>query len=376
LAKNERGDGMNQSWVIAKGIAATQHYRMGYARVLASMGADVTIWDPQVRPAADLFVEQSFSHLLLGTWELTPSVVRNVIDKGTKLFLWAPNKGLGDKDVDLNNPLDTVQIATQTEVDLVEKLERAGAVREVFSYYHHKHLDYTHTTWQEMGISTIGLPLAADLFMYPLTKPDPNIASDFAFVGGRWVQKAACLDPYILPLCHPSMGLSGKIYGSGHWPVPNHLGWISDELVPKLFASSKVCPCVYEPIATLHKEDLSERVYKVVSSGGFPVSQDVPALRDMWTKDEVVSVPLESFHETVWHFCKYPEERLPFMKRAIKRSYAEHNYHRRMRRVFEFWGETKNVLECDASYDKLVKRIKLEGSKFSPELANEIECAD
>jgi len=358
-------------WAIANGVAATKYYRLGWAKALTIMGEDVGIWDIENKPANDLFYEQQFDILMIGTWQLTPAIVKNIIERNTKVFLWAPNWGDGDKEIDRKNPLDNVQLTSEGEILLAEQLVKGGTTHCI-SYYCQKYLDYTHGYWKNIGLTPIGLPLAADILSFPITKPDPNFASDWAFIGGRWPAKAGCLDPYLLPLCHPSTGLSGKIFGSGHWPVHQHLGFLEDALVPKVLASAKICPCIFEPISLMHGYDCSERIYKVMAVGGFAISQSVKTcMEDLFTDNEAVwcSTPQE-FHQAVLYFAKNPQERIPYIERGVKTVYSKHTYYDRASSLFDAWNmpEQKNL--CIKTKNSMLTTLSERAKEFNEKLSS------
>jgi hypothetical protein len=356
-------------WVVARGVGATAYYRLGYAKALVSCGHDVFQWDPDAKPANDLFAENEFDAAIIGTWELSPAFVRHAVNKGTRVFLWAPNWGPYDCQVDPNDPLDTVQLATDREKALAGELTKGGT-STCFTYYPHRHVVDTHGHWRDLGLEPHGLPLAADVLTYPLTRPDPNLASDWVFVGGRWPAKSHCLDPYILPLCHPSVGLSGKIFGNGHWPVPQHLGLVDDAAVPRLFASARSCPCVFEPVSVKHPHDCSERPWKIMSSGGLAVSQRVRAAEELLPEGAAVFVDDPAgMTEVVRHFARRPEHRLPHVERGVRGIYMGHTYHHRVAAAFRVWGLEGEALACETAYAHIRGRIADRALEFAPHLS-------
>jgi hypothetical protein len=359
-------------WVISQGHAAARYYRLGYARALAAAGHEVFSWDADREPAGDLFTKQ-FDWLLAGTWELTPALVRQIVRTGVKVFLWGTNNGPWTCDKE-----DTVEFADARQKELARRLADAGAARHVFHYYHPHYIEETMSGWREEGLEPVGLPLAADVFAFPLTKPDPNLASSVAFVGGRWPYKSKELDAYLLPLCHPSEGLSVKIYGNGHWPVPQHLGLIDDATAPKVLASATVCPCIYEPLSVKYHMDVSERPYKALSVGGFAVSQYVrSAAEDLFPDGEMVFVtsPAE-FKEVVHHFVRNPAEREPFIRQGLETVYSRHCYFDRLASAFQTMGlegaEVGRVVETKKA---VVMGLARRAAEWSPEKARVLEKA-
>jgi hypothetical protein len=353
-------------WVVAKGHGAARYYRLGYSRALAAAGHEVHSWDPERVPPNDLYANGPVEGLLVGVWELTPSLVRNINRSETKVFLWGNNNGPWTCD-----PEDTVEFATDRHKQLAGELVKGGTTR-IFHYYAPKYIDETMGGWREVGLEPYGLPLAADLFAFPLTRPDPNLASDAAFVGGRWGYKARELDSHLLPLCHPDAGLSVKIFGSGHWPVPQHLGFIDDRMAPAVLASAKVCPCVYEPLSVKYGMDVSERIYKCLSVGGMVVSQYVKsAAEDLFPPGAVVFTHSpQEFKEAVTHYARHPEGREKVVAEGLYSAYRSHTYFDRLVVGFEEMGMKGGATAARAAKRKVVQSVADRAREWSPEKAD------
>jgi hypothetical protein len=354
------------NWVVARGHAATRYYRLGWARALAASGHVVNEWDCERVPPNDLYANGPVDGLLVGVWELTPSLVRNANKAGTTVFLWGNNWGPFKCD-----PEDTVEFATDQHKKMAEELVWDGTGR-VFHYYHPNRIEGTMSGWREAGLEPVGIPLAADILAFPLTRPDPNMASDVAFIGARWDYKAKELDSHLLPMCHPDSNLSVKIFGGGHWPVPQALGHVDDRMAPTVLASAKVCPCIYEPLSVKYGFDVSERPYKVLSVGSLAVSQYVAsAAEDVFPNGEVVftRTPRE-FHEAVQHYVQSPDKREEVVRRGLFSAYANHTYFDRLR---DAWRELGMSGQVDATMNaklKVVRSIADRARAWAPEKAD------
>lgn len=103
-----------------------------------------------------------------------------------------------------------------------------------------------------------GLRPGFDHLAYSPGTPRDSLKCDVAYVGEYRQEKVGLLDRYVLPLCER---FRVKIFGGGPWPVPQHMGVISEALVPDLVASTKIC-------LGLSKQGLGHWSYTVMGLGG------------------------------------------------------------------------------------------------------------
>jgi hypothetical protein len=85
--------------------------------------------------------------------------------------------------------------------------------------------------------------------------------------------------------------------------------------------------------------DVNERTFIIPACCGFQVCDNPVAMADMYAPDEVVytSDP-DEYLQAVRYFILRPEERLPYMEKALERTYREHTYFHSMRKLIGFLG--------------------------------------
>jgi spore maturation protein CgeB len=317
--------------LILAGEGAIQRVRIGYANAMGHIGFQCIVWHPNSgKPVFDIFNEFEPEVVMCGTWEIDRALFKNLMKRPyIKVILWGSNWGSMDKLIDKSDP---VLMATEQEKEYVRQVKQNNKIEKIFSYYHSNWVKRTHNHWQELGLTPVGLPLAADLLTYKRTDPLPNLRCDLSFIGGYWPYKAINLDKFLLPLCYPDEKLKVKIFGWGNWPVAQHLGSLDDSLISNLFASSTVNVNVFEPLAQKYGFDVNERCYKILAAGGFCVSEYCEsAAEDIFSGNEVVfaKTPRE-FKEQVKYYVRHPEDRLPYIERGIQAVRKTHNYFLRL----------------------------------------------
>lgn len=326
------------------------HYvRTGWGNVFRAVGHDFRFWQPDQKPAFDVFREVEPDIYIGCTYEVDRAVAKCIAARPQmRVILFASAWGPYLRDIDLSKyPL---VVAGEQEKGVIEKLKReTGRPDFVFIHAHDQWLEGTMSGWGEIGVPYYGILNAADTFSYLGGTPKDELRCDVGYVGGYWKFKARNLDRYILPLCHKSSGLSVKIFGNQPWPVAQYLGGCRDHYVRDLFVSATVCPNVSEPHSTDYGWDFVERPYKVLAAGGFCVSDFVEEGRSLFSEEELLMCrsPAE-FQSTVSHFVAHPEDRIPYMKNGRKEVLRSHTYWDRVADFFGYLGmeaEQLNVMK-------------------------------
>ncbi len=336
------------------GEGAIAVMRRGWLNAMNQIGFRCSVWDKKIKPAFDMFKEFEPDIFIVGSWELDRAVVKNIIARpNMHVMLWVPN--WGDFDKEINSKEDAVLMASDESKQWIEHIQNAAPIKHCYQYYSQRWMDVTHNHWQNLGLEPIGLPLAADVIENPLTKPAEEFRCDIGFVGGYWPYKSKHLDKFLLPLCHPAINLNVKIFGYGGWPVAQHLGGLSNDEIPKLHASATICPNIFEPLATRYGFDVNERGFKILSAGGFCISQKVDsAEKDFFKHGEMVFVETpEEFFQVTYHFINKPEDRQSYIDAGIKTVYSEHTYYHRLLQWMKLNGVEEGQDKLEAVLEKL-----------------------
>lgn len=177
--------------------------------------------------------------------------------------------------------------------------------------------------WIEAGFPFLSLPLALDTKKYNLSisRNWELNSTELAFVGGYWPSKSLQIDPYLRPFENKL-----AIYGYSKWPYNGYKGPLVAAKEPDLYNSAKICPVINEPSVKLLHGQINERVFKVLGSGGFPITDDVPQYKDLLRGNILISSGPENFYEMVSFFLKNPDKRLEWMERGRKEVFERHTY--------------------------------------------------
>lgn len=334
--------------LILAGDGAIQQVRLGYANAMAHIGMQCTIWQPNVKPAFDIFSELEPDILFCGTWEINEAILKNILERPhLQLILWGGNWGSFDKEI--NYTQDPILAINETEKIIVPQLVKNNNVHNVFTYYHQRWANVTHDYWKNIGIDPIGLPLAADLVNFGIVEEKQELKCDCSFVGGYWPYKAVNLNKFLLPLCYPQSKLKIKIFGYGGWPIAQYLGSIDNYLLPNLFRSSLINLNIFEPLAGKYGFDVNERYYKVLACGGFCISEYCEsAAYDIFNNKEVAFVNTPTgLKDMIEHFVQHPEQRLPYIERGLHSIKHNHNYFIRLQQLLKVIGLTNHKLSIN-----------------------------
>lgn len=156
---------------------------------------------------------------------------------------------------------------------------------------------YFYEEWLKKGLMLSSVPLAWDKQVYPeFPEPDKDFESvKIAFVGGYWSYKAQQLDRYLKPY-----GNQLTVFGYTSWPYGLYGGLLPRSREASLYRYARVSPTINEPHVERMGIDYNERVFKVLGSGGFTITDAVPGYRQ-WFAEEELLVPrsVEEFHELV-----------------------------------------------------------------------------
>jgi hypothetical protein len=348
----------NKTVCVFSGHGAMKYIRLGQGRALQAAGYNVVFYDPdnQNIPVLDLFKrldQQNLSVVVLGSYQLNRPLLKALLARPhLQLILFTPNYS------DWEMPKE-VLCANDNEVKMVEQLKTVmNGLDSCFTYYSHEWLDATHSKWRNIGLEPRSSLLAADLNDYSFGNKVDALACDVGWVGGWWDYKAQNLKQYLLPLCGGNLNV--KLFGYGGFPVAENLGTIQDGNVKHLYASAKISPSIYEPLADLGF-DISERIYKIMSCGGFCVSQPHKGLKPALPNGSYVeSESPEDFIEKVNHYVANPSERLPFIREGVKYAYTEGNYFARVRNILELIGDINGAMNLD----KVLEQVRSIGGDY------------
>jgi len=342
----------NKRLIVFNGLSANHFIRLGQAKVFQAIGYKLYFYDQESKESIiDVFNKFKPTTIMLGSYQIDRPLMKALkACENIEIILWCPNwdnkiyfENNDIQEIDTVN--DGVLIANEQEKRWVEELVKLHNIKYCFVAYTQKWANRTNGGWREIGLEPIGIPLAADLYDYALGEYDEKLKSDIAWVGGWWDYKAVNMKKYLLPLCNQDLNV--KLFGYGNYPVAQHLGPIDTQHVKNLYYSAKICPSVFEPLVK-YGFDVSERIYKILSSGGFCISQYCESLEEIFINDEiVVSCDQEEFFEQVRNFLDNPEETMRYRLRGIEYAYSNGNYFSRIRDIMSYLGKIDDTINLN-----------------------------
>ncbi len=74
-------------------------------------------------------------------------------------------------------------------------------------------------------------------------------------------------------------------------------------------------------------EMINDRIFNVIMSGGFTISDNTPIVKEFFSNDEVpYAETKEQYQDLIKHFIQNPDERLPYMEKAKKKIQENYTY--------------------------------------------------
>ncbi len=312
--------------------------RTGWGRVFHAIGHQFVFWQPEVKPAFDIFSEYEPDLFIGTTFDLDRATYKCIKARpNMKVILYASAWGKLIDDIPANSyPIVRINDKEKT---LLEKLKQeTGQPEFVFLHYHDNWIEPTLGGWRSIGITPVSMLNAADTFDYFPGQKRKEFSSAISFVGGYWGYKSRNLDRFLMPLCHNNVEdvkVRIKIYGNQPWPVPQYLGYVNNEDVRDIFASSLICPNVSEPHSTDFGFDVVERPFKVLSSGAFCISDYVESsAKDIFGDCVPHAKTPNEFFELLKHYMLNPDERIPLIEKGRKLVLEKHTYFDRIYALF------------------------------------------
>lgn len=323
-----------------------EYYRhLGFANAVRSAGYQFLFWNSEQKPVYDIFDEYKPDIFIGTTFDLNRSIIGAIkAHPEVKIVLKGGNWGSLDKEIDKEKY--PIVFVSEKEKKLLGQLKaEVGKPDLVICHYSEDSLEETMGGWREIGIEPCAVMNAADVCVFNKGKQDEQLKCDVSFVGGYWKYKGQNLDKYISPLCSPVGKYNIKIFGNQKWSVPQYLGGIPDNKIKDLYTSSLICPNVSEPHSIEFGFDIVERPFKILSSGGFLVMDDVRDFKAIFGDTVRYYHSYTELVEIIKYYKANPDRRN--FEEAKKIVLHNHTYHHRMANLLMklgFQNEATKVL--------------------------------
>jgi|TARA_Y100001947_G_scaffold155412_1_gene161394 hypothetical protein len=318
------------------GTHAHYYQRMAWANALQSSGIQTALWNCKTVPAFDVFDSFEPDIFLGQSYNLTPDVIKCIYER-PHLKIGLRTGDWGDHQESVDHTKYNILYSSPQERELLKRLkEETGQPEFVHIHYNEEAIKQTHNRFESIGIRPVSMMMCADVISYAEAKFDSQLECDIGFVGGYWPYKGQVINEYLFPMLHPIGKYRIKIFGNQPWQVNQYCGIIGDEKVKDLFMSAKICPNLSEPHAQKFGFDINERIFKILYSGGFCVSDTVEGYK-MFDDGIVMATCPEDFRDKINYYLDNPLERQQI---ALKgHNYVKQNhtgFHRAAQILTEF----------------------------------------
>lgn len=194
--------------------------------------------------------------------------------------------------------------------------------------------------------------LAADSFKY---KPsyDERYKADISYVGHFLLEKRSFLKRCVLPL---KGKYDVKLYGLDWTSYDRFLGnvarvgqyfnigFLKDiRKLPvvddnRVYSSSTINLNIHGDFQVKYGFELNERTYKIISSGGFEICDNVKSIRKYFTPDELVIAENDTdWFDKIVYYIDNPEKRLPIIEAGMKKVLKYHTYVNRAEQMINIY---------------------------------------
>lgn len=137
---------------------------------------------------------------------------------------------------------------------------------------------------------------------------------------GNYNSKKEYIDHFILPLCISNFPI--KIFGYGDWPVPNFLGFCSDETERQIYSSGTIINFT---------NSVNERIFKVHACKGIILSLRNSILQEFYGNDDLLFSTLDELKEKIEKF-KNKEYRNKIAQDLYNKVVTQYTY-------YHFWSK-------------------------------------
>ena len=151
---------------------------------------------------------------------------------------------------------------------------------------------------------------------------------------GYWASKGQQLDKFLK--AHEE---KINVYGYSPWPYKNYKGQISLEQEKLAYQTSKICPVINGTSKTFHGQ-INERVFKILGSGGFPITDTAYQYRQLFDDLIPIAESVVDFNDKINHFLKEENflERNNIISHGHKRVLEKHTYIQRAEKFIRALG--------------------------------------
>ena len=293
--------------ISSDGVHAHYFQRLAWMNAFKAVGFNAVMWDCNKVSAFDAFDSFEPDIFLGQSYNLNESLIKCIYERPhLKVALRAGD--WGDQEAEVDKSQYNILYCSEREKKILQKIkEETGKPNFVHIHYNENAVLKTHNKFNDIGIKPESIMMCADTVVYGGARHDKNLECDIGFVGGYWPHKGIVINNYLFPLLNEMGKYKVKIFGNQPWPVNQYCGLIDDEDVKNLFVSAKICPNLSEPHAQKFGIDVNERIFKILYSGGFCISDNVESYK-MFGDGIVIANDPEDFRKKIDYYLENPND--------------------------------------------------------------------
>lgn len=321
----------------------TAHYyiRLGLQRAFQACGIECHIHDLGSRSMFDVMDTFNPDILMTQTYNVNDEIIKCIQERpNLRVAMKASDWGTITPEV-LSKGFP-VLVANEKEIARIKYLkETTGQPEFFYIHYHPDYISNTHNLWElNVGIPTIAMMNAADVYDYTNGQDRVPFRTDLFFIGGYWGYKAKTLDKYILPLAER---YKMKIFGNQPWPIPQYCGFVETPYVRDLMKSAKICLNVHEPHSQVYGYDIIERPFKYGINRCFVISDYVEGLKKLFPTQIAYAKTPEEFVTEIDYFLAHPRMARNLADRLFDEVFSKHTYFDRVKTLLGQFGYDLNI---------------------------------
>lgn len=340
--------------ISSDGRHAHYYQRLSWARAFVSAGHPTVMWDINNVNAFDAFDTFEPDIFMGQLYNLDEATIKCIKERPhLRVGLRAGDWGDHEKEVDKSKY--NILFCSNKEKEKLKRLkDETGRPDFIHIHYGPNDVKQTHNEFEKLGIPVKSIMMCADTIEYGNSMYDRRFACDIGFVGGYWPYKGQVIDRYLKPMLYPIDKYRIKIFGNQPWKVNQYCGVIKDQEVKNLFRSAKVCPNLSEPHAHKFGFDVNERIFKVLYSGGFCISDYVNGYK-IFEDGVILAKTPEEFRERIDYYLDKPEERKRISKIGRDIVIKKHTGYDRASEIMNCLGYKKNAQSIIMEKNKNVR---------------------
>lgn len=339
-------------WLITTdGLNAHHYHRMGIAQALKYAGHDVVLLDIRNQTPYDVFDKYDPEIVWTQAYNMTEPLAACIRASNCFVFMRAFDNGPMKKTIEeLNNKGSNIMVefASDEEISMVERL--ADRISFVCNHYVPSKFEEAMSGWDKIVKSAPNM-LGFCPFIYAGGQDMPEFRSDVSFIGSYHHRKPA-LNDYIVGLRNvkkEGTPLNVKVFSSWSWPTEYYCGVVPAEYNKHVYHNATICPNISEDHSRILGHDVIERIFAILGSGSFCLSDYVAGAAELFPDEMVFSDSVDDFHRQILHYIKNPHETKIYSDKGKEKVWREHTYFHRAAEIFnnlDLTQEARNMLAC------------------------------